>query len=172
MKTQTASKKKELSLWQTVFEHRYCHRSWSLKINYDSAFSLLNRHYLKVNSWPSLWVKQASVWATNWDGPENIRGLASADSKSTESAIWPSGQRLPVLPSFPCHIPQSTELLGLQSTLPTHQLKSSHGGFLHFKEETFFHSVITFSNPKRDWCNTLCLNYGHNVTFNFDFNLV
>ena len=40
--------KRGLSLWQTVFVHRYCHRSWSLKINdvtqlsalrCDSAFS-------------------------------------------------------------------------------------------------------------------------------------
>ena len=26
-------------------------------------------------------------------------------------------------------------------------------------------------NPKMDWCNTLYLNYGHNVTFNFDYTL-
>ena len=34
MRAQTAPKKKGLSLWQTVFVHRYCHRSWSLRINY------------------------------------------------------------------------------------------------------------------------------------------
>ena len=31
--------------------------------------------------------------------------------------------------------------------------------------------LMTFTNPKMDWCNTLHFNYGHNVTFNFDFNL-
>ena len=31
--------------------------------------------------------------------------------------------------------------------------------------------LMTFTNPKMDWCNTLYFNYGHNVTFNFDFNL-
>ena len=28
--------------------------------------------------------------------------------------------------------------------------------------------LMTFTNPKMDWCNTLYFNYGHNVTFNFD----
>jgi len=27
------------------------------------------------------------------------------------------------------------------------------------------------ANPKMDWCNTLYFNYGHNVTFNFDYTL-
>ena len=27
------------------------------------------------------------------------------------------------------------------------------------------------TNPKTDWCNTLYFNYGHNVTFNFDYTL-
>ena len=31
--------------------------------------------------------------------------------------------------------------------------------------------LMTSTNPKMDWCNTLHFNYGHNVTFNFDFNL-
>ena len=30
---------------------------------------------------------------------------------------------------------------------------------------------MTFTNPKMDWCNTLYFNYGHNVTFNFDYTL-
>ena len=29
---------------------------------------------------------------------------------------------------------------------PLHQLKVSHGGFLHFKEKTFFNSVNIFTN--------------------------
>ena len=28
--------------------------------------------------------------------------------------------------------------------------------------------LITSTNPKMDWCNTLHFNCGHNVTFNFD----
>ena len=29
--------------------------------------------------------------------------------------------------------------------------------------------LMTFTIPKMDWCNTLYFNYGHNVTFNFDY---
>ena len=32
-------------------------------------------------------------------------------------------------------------------------------------------NLMTSNNPKMDWCNTLYLNYGHNVTFNFDYTL-
>ena len=31
--------------------------------------------------------------------------------------------------------------------------------------------LMTSTNPKMDWYNTLHFNYRHNVTFNFDFNL-
>ena len=31
--------------------------------------------------------------------------------------------------------------------------------------------LITSTNPKMDWCSTLYFNYGHNVTFNFDYTL-
>ena len=31
--------------------------------------------------------------------------------------------------------------------------------------------LMTSTNPKMNWYNTLYFNYGHNVTFNFDFNL-
>ena len=31
--------------------------------------------------------------------------------------------------------------------------------------------LMTSTNPKMDWCNTLYFNYGHNVTFNFDYTL-
>ena len=44
LRAQTVPKKKglspfELSLWQTIFAHRHCHRSWSLKISYATQFS-------------------------------------------------------------------------------------------------------------------------------------
>ena len=29
--------------------------------------------------------------------------------------------------------------------------------------------LMTFNNTKMNWCNTLYFNYGHNVTFNFDY---
>ena len=29
--------------------------------------------------------------------------------------------------------------------------------------------LMTSTNPKMDWCNTLHFNYGHTVTFNFDY---
>ena len=64
-RAQTPPKKKDLSLWQTGFVHRYCHGSWRLKINYV------------------------------------------------------------------------TQLSTFQSP---HQLRAFHGGFLHFKEKTFFNS--------------------------------
>ena len=71
---------------------------------------------------------------------------------------------------------------------PLHQLKISHGRFLHFKENTFFNSVNNFTNSNHvlclsliwwylsinelcDCCNALYLDYGHNVTFNFDYTL-
>ena len=56
----------------------------------------------------------------------------------------------------------------MRSAPPPHQLKTSHGGFLHLKEKTFFNSVMTSSNPKMDWYNILYLNFGHIGTFNFD----
>ena len=31
--------------------------------------------------------------------------------------------------------------------------------------------LMTSTNPKMDWCTTLYFNYGHNVTFNFDYTL-
>ena len=31
--------------------------------------------------------------------------------------------------------------------------------------------LMTSNNPKMDWCNTLYCNYGHNVTFNFEYTL-
>ena len=32
-------------------------------------------------------------------------------------------------------------------------------------------NLMTFNSHEVDWCNTLYLNYGHNVTFNFDYTL-
>ena len=72
-------------------------------------------------------------------------------------------------------------ILTLQSTIgliaesvehtPLHQLKASHCGFLNFKEKTFLNFAMTSKNPKMDWYNIFYLNYGLNVTFNFDYTL-
>ena len=49
MRAQTAPKK-GLSLWQTVFAHRYCHISWSLRINYVTQLSAFQHpHQLKAS---------------------------------------------------------------------------------------------------------------------------
>ena len=31
--------------------------------------------------------------------------------------------------------------------------------------------LMTSNNPRMDWCNTLYLNYGHNMTVNLDYTL-
>ena len=45
-------------------------------------------------------------------------------------------------------IPRPSLVLSALSSLGhhTHQLNASHGGFLHFKERTFFNSADTFTN--------------------------
>ena len=88
--------------------------------------------------------------------------------------------------SLLCCIPQSVHLLGLHSTSP-----SSVEGFPwwasplqgkdflqvcdHLCQQPSYVvpllNLITFNNPKMDWCNTLYLNCGHIVTFNFDYTL-
>ena len=51
MRAQTVPKK-GLSVWQNAFSSRYCHRSWSLKINYVTQLSALQLpHQLKRRQW-------------------------------------------------------------------------------------------------------------------------
>ena len=73
--------------------------------------------------------------------------------------------------SWVCHLTLKTTpscprlILTLHSTIslisgsakhsPLHQLKVSHGGFLHFKEKTFFNSVNIFTNNNHVWCLSL-----------------
>ena len=68
---------------------------------------------------------------------------------------------------------------------PPHQWKASHSGHLHFKEilsrackhfqqQSYVMPLLhlkTSNNPKMNRCNMLYLNYGYNVTFNFDYTL-
>ena len=82
---------------------------------------------------------------------------------------------LKTTPSCPGLIltPQSTIGLIAESVehAPLHQLKPSHCGFLNFKEKTFLNCAMTSKNPEMDWYNIFYLNYGLNVTFNFDYTL-
>ena len=81
--------------------------------------------------------------------------------------------------------PGLTPMLHSTIGLTAGSSERARGGHPHFKEKTFSKSVNTFDNnhmrclffmmtsthPKMDWCNTLYSNYGHNVTFNFDYTL-
>ena len=52
-----------------------------------------------------------------------------------------------------CHRSQSLRTVTQLSVFqPPHQLEASHGGFLCFKERTFFSSVNTLTNSKHTWC--------------------
>ena len=119
------------------------------------------------------------------DGPDNLCELTSADSKYPESAVGSSRQCLPVLGSLLCCIPQSSNCW-VYVALPSSSVEGfpwwtsplQGKDFLQVCEylEQQSHAMpllhlMTSTNPKMDWCNTLHFNYGHNVTFNFYFNL-
>ena len=82
------------------------------------------------------------------DGPDNLCKPTSADSKN------PGVLTLKTMPSCPGLIPMPHSTISLIAGSAEHshlhQLKTSHGGFLHFKERTFFNSVMTSNNPKMD----------------------
>ena len=111
----------------------------------------------------------ATVWARNQDGPENLDGLAFADSKNPESAFDPQDNAF--LSWTHSYAAFHNLIAGSAEHFHSYQLKISHGAFLYFKEKTFFNSMITSSKSKMDWYNILYLNYGDNVTFNFDYTL-
>ena len=152
MRAQTAPKKKGLSLWQTVFVHRYRDRSWSLKINYVTQ--LLAFQQTLPGGWlltqplsqTSHCLGQEPRWA--W---ESRWACFCWLQKS-----WVCRLTFKTVPSCPGLIPtlHSTISLtgGSAEHSPPHQLKTSHGGFLHFKERTFFNSVHTFPNSNHMWC--------------------
>ena len=74
------------------------------------------------------------------------------------------------MPSYPGLIPMkhsTSDIIAGSAEHSPPQLKTSHGGFLRFKERTFFNSVMTSNNSKMDWYDILYLNYGQNVTFYF-----
>ena len=57
------------------------------------------------------------------------------------------------MPSCPGLIPMKHSIIDIIAGFVEHsppQLKTSHGGFLRFKERTFFNSVMTSNNPKMD----------------------
>ena len=53
--------------------------------------------------------------------------------------------------------------------LPSLSIEDFQWWVLHFKENTFFNSLMTSNNLKMNWYNILYLIYGHNVTFDFDY---
>ena len=69
---------------------------------------------------------------------------------------WVFHVTLRTLPSCPGLTPTLHSTIGLiagSATAPLlHQLEASQGGFLHFKESTFFNSVNTFINNNHMWC--------------------
>ena len=102
--------------FEIIFHHRLLP-----DIDYDSLHYMVNlfcyvtqhlafqqtlQNIQEVNSWPSLWVKQATLLARNWDGPKNLCGLVSADSEIPESATQYSRQCPPTLGTFLYYIPQ------------------------------------------------------------------
>ena len=82
---------------------------------------------------------------------------------------------LKTTPSCPGLIPKLQSAISLIAGSAEHspplQLKTSHCGFLRFKERTLFNSVMRSNNCKTNCYNILYLNYGHNVTFNCDYAL-
>ena len=118
-RARTAPKKKGLSLRQTVFVHRHCHRSWSLRINYVTQllpFQQTLRKFWELTPDPAsdlekpLFEPRTEVLIKTlgsggqhieplWEGSYYM-GLLLLIPKSPEPAIWPSRQRLPVLGSF------------------------------------------------------------------------
>ena len=103
---------------------------------------------------------------------------------------WVCRSIFKTMPSCPGLTPTLHFTIGLTAGSvehsPPHQWKeASCDGHLHFKEDflqickflwqqsyvmPLLH-LMTSTNPKMDWCNTLYFNYGHNVTFNFDYTL-
>ena len=104
------------------------------------------------------------------DGPDNLCKPTSADSKNTESAIWSSRQCHPVLGSLLCSISQSN--CWVCGAFPSSSVEgfpwwtSPLQGKDFLQVCKYLRQLMTSNNLKMDWCN-----YGHNMTFNFDFNL-
>ena len=133
-------------------------------------------HFMSLLSMLWLWTFQV--------GLITYVSLLLLTPKSPESAFWSSRQCLPVLGLFLCWIPQSN--CWVCGVLPSSSVEGfpwwtsplQKKDFLQVCEYlqrqsyvmTLLH-LMTSNNPKMDWCNTLYFNYGHNETFNFDFNL-
>ena len=146
MRAWTAPKNKGLSLRQTVFVHRYCHRSWSLKIDYMTQLLAFQQALLggwlltQPLSQTSYYLSQEPRWAweSRWACFCWLRKL------------WVCPLTLKTATSCPGLIPMVHSTIGLiagsAEHSPPRQLKTSHGEFLHFKERTFFSSENTFTN--------------------------
>ena len=152
MRMQTAPKKKGLSLWQTVFVRRYCDRSWSLKINY------VTQRLAFQQTLPGGWLLTQPLSPTSPCLSQEPRWAQESRwacfcwlQKS-----WVCCLTFKTVPSCPGLIPtlHSTISLiaGSAEHSPPHQLKTSHGGFLHFKKRTWnFNSENTLTNNNHTW---------------------
>ena len=124
-----------------------------LELSLWLSFQLSNRHYGGVMtqslSQTSCCLSQEPRWA--W---ESRWACFCWLQKS-----WVCWLTLKTVPSCPALIPTlySTMSLiaGSAEHSPPHQLKISHGRFLHFKERTFFNSVMMSNNRKMDCYNIL-----------------
>ena len=181
MRAQTAPKKKGLSLWQTVFVHRYHDRSWSLKINYVTqllAFQqtlpggwLLTQPWSQTShclgqeprwAWESRWACFCRLQKSCLSLPFDFQDSAFLSWTHPYIAFhnqsnWWVCRGLPSssIEDFPWWISplQGKDFLQLWEYFD--QQKSYVTPLL---------DQMTSDNPKMDWCN-----YGHNVTFNFDY---
>ena len=186
-----------LSQWQTVFVHRYCHR-WRRQWHPTPVLLPGKSHGWRSVEGCSPWGCWGSDTTERLhfhfsvscigEGNGNPLQCFCLENPRDRGAWWAavygvtqSRTRLKWLSNSNCHRSWSLRINyvpQLSAFQPPHWLKASLGGFLHFKERAFFSSATTFTNKNHmwnlflmtsnnsqmDWCN-----YGHNVTFNFDY---
>ena len=122
---------------------------------------------------------QEDLMATPLDNPD-MEIFTSADSRNPESAVRASRQCLPVLGSYTAFHSQSNcwacgvfpwpSVKGFSWWTSPLQGKDFFQVCKYFQQQLHVMpllKLVTSNNLKMDWYN-----YGHNVTFHFDFNLV
>ena len=117
---------------------------------------------------------------------DDLCGSASADSKSPESAVHPQDNTfLSWAHSYAAFHNWSNCWIG--GALPSSSVEGFPWWVSPFQGKYFIQlceylcqqqscamplfNLMTSINPKMDWCNTLYLNDGHNVTFDFNYSL-